>query len=58
MPLFCSFKISFQRNPKFYALMREFAFQAPAVSVIANLVCLGLTYLSMVINSSRKSFLA
>jgi hypothetical protein len=56
--LFFSFKISFQRNPEFHVLIRDFLFHSPAVAVIANLVGAGLMYLSMVIYAGRKSYLA
>lgn len=56
--LFFSFKISFQRHPEFHVLIRDFLFHSPAVAVIANLVCAGLMYLSMVVYAGRKSYLA
>jgi hypothetical protein len=55
--LFFSFKISSERNPEFYVLIRDFLFHSPAVAVIANLVCAGLMYLSMVVYAGRKSYL-
>jgi hypothetical protein len=56
--LFFSFKISFQRYPEFYTLIRSLLFHSPAVAVITNLVCAGLMYLSMVVYAGRKSYLA
>jgi hypothetical protein len=56
--LFFSFKISFQRNPEFYVLIRNVFLHSPAVAVIANLVCAGLMYLSMITHAGRKSYLA
>jgi hypothetical protein len=56
--LFFSFKISSQRNPEFYMLLRNFIFHSLAVAVIINLVCAGLMYLSMVTHAGRKSYLA
>jgi hypothetical protein len=56
--LFLSFKISFARNPEFYAFIRDFLFHSPVVAVIANLVCAGLMYLSMIVYARRQSYLA
>jgi hypothetical protein len=55
--LFFSFKISLQRNPEFHIFIRDFLFHSSAVAVIANLVCAGVMYLSLVVYAGRKSYL-
>jgi uncharacterized protein YacL len=56
--LFFSFKISFQQHPELHALIRDFLFHSPVLAVLANLVCAGLMYLSMVVHARRRSYLA
>jgi len=56
--LFFSFKISFQRSPEFYVLIRDFIFHSPAVAVAVNAVCAGLMFLSVLVYARRKSYLA
>ncbi len=51
-------KFSSNNNRAIYELIRDFAFYSPAVAVAINVVCAGLMYLSVVIYTGRKSYLA
>jgi hypothetical protein len=56
--LFFSFKISYQQNPEFHVLIRNFIFHSPAIAVAVNAVCAGTLYLSLMVYTNRKSFLS
>jgi len=56
--LFFLFKISFDLNAEFYVFIRNFIFHSPAVAFSLNLGCAGLMFISMIVYSRRKSFLA
>jgi len=57
-PLYLAFKLTRLQNQQTYEFVRELLFYTPMVAVVANIVGAILVYLSVVIYSERKSYLA